>query len=51
MTKKKRAYTDTTVLHIPASEVGIMAALLRTPPPRSGDKSTRTVAKNKGRKR
>jgi hypothetical protein len=49
MTKKKRPYTDTTVPYVPASEVDIMAALLRTPPPPAGDKSTRKVARKRKR--
>jgi hypothetical protein len=38
---KKRPHADTTVPSIPADERDIMAALLRTPPPPAGDKSTR----------
>ena len=41
MTKKKRPHTDTTVPHIPANAFEIMEALLKTPPPPVGDKSTR----------
>jgi hypothetical protein len=46
----KFLHTDTTVPHVPASEVDIMAALLRTPPPPADDKSARKE-KPKGRKR
>jgi hypothetical protein len=45
---KKRPYTDTTVPHVPASEMDIMAALLRTPPP-TGDPPTRKVVRKKKR--
>ena len=52
MAKKKRAHTDTTVPHIPANAFEIMEALLKTPPPPAGDKSTRKkVTKRKARKR
>lgn len=53
MPKKKRPHTDTTVPHVAADVHDIMAALLRTPPPPAGDKSTRKVVKKpkKGAKR
>jgi hypothetical protein len=41
MVKKKRPHTDTTVPHIPADVHDIMAALLRTPPPKAGEQATR----------
>lgn len=48
--KKKRVHTDTTVPHVPASAVDIMAALLNTPPPPAGDKSTRKRKPKRKRK-
>jgi len=51
MIKKKRPHTDTTVPHVPANERDIMAALLRTPPPPAGDKSTRKAVQKKNTKR
>ena len=47
MTRRKRTHADTTLPHVPADERTIMAALLRTPPPPAGDKSTRKVSKQK----
>jgi hypothetical protein len=42
MAKKKRPHTDTTVaLPTQADVKDIMRALLKTPPPPAGDKSTR----------
>lgn len=55
LAKKKRAYTDTTVPYVPADPLKIMGALLNTPPPPAGEKSTRKAkpkkkrAKRKGR--
>src|SRR5262245_5695439 len=39
--RTKRRYEDTTVPHVPAEELDILAALVRTPPPPVGDKSMR----------
>jgi hypothetical protein len=47
MVKRKRAHADTTVPYIPVDRQDIMAALLRTPPPPAGDKSTRKAVKRK----
>lgn len=47
MAKRKRPHTDTTVPHVQASVDDIMAALLKTPPPPAGDKSTRKAVKKK----
>lgn len=44
---KKRPHTDTTVPHVPAGVFDIMSALLKTPPPPAGDKSTRKNVKRK----
>jgi hypothetical protein len=49
--RKKRPHADTTVPHVPASPEDIMAALLRTPPPPAGDKSTRKTVRKKAAKR
>lgn len=49
--KKTRLHTDTTVPHVPADVREIMAALLKTPPPPAGDKSTRKAVSTRGRKK
>jgi hypothetical protein len=43
----KNAHDDTTSPYIPAGPQDVMAALLRTPPPPAGDKSTRKVKSGK----
>ena len=48
MTKRtKRTYQDTTVPQVEKPLAEIMAALLKTPPPPAGNKSTRQVSKRK----
>ena len=50
--RKKRPHTDTTVPYVAADPMDIMAALLKTPPPPAGDKSTRkTIKKRKSVKK
>jgi hypothetical protein len=38
---------DTTVPHVSADPVAIMRALMQTPPPSAGDKSTRKALPNR----
>ena len=49
--KKNRKHADTTVPHVPANEMEIMAALLKVAPTPAGDKSTRKTKPKKRGKR